>query len=73
MEYLENEKSFLDEIKSSFHSFFERLSIDEKIKNLIRKILKSLFVILNIRNVFRNLSNIDDEAFREQFSRKGTS
>ena len=31
-EYLENEKSFLDEIKSIFHSFW-RLSFSEKIKN----------------------------------------
>ena len=30
--YLENEKSFLDRIKSIFHSFFERLSFDKKIK-----------------------------------------
>ena len=31
-EYLENEKSFLDEIKNIFHSF-EGLSFGEKIKN----------------------------------------
>ena len=31
-EYLENEKSFLDEIKNIFHSSW-RLSFDEKIKN----------------------------------------
>ena len=31
-EYLEKEKSFVDGIKSIFHSFFERLSFDKKIK-----------------------------------------
>ena len=33
-EYLENERSFLDEIKNILHSFFsEGLSFGEKIKN----------------------------------------
>ena len=35
-EYLENEKSFLGEIKNIFHSFFEGLSFGEKIKKLIK-------------------------------------
>ena len=34
-EYLENEKSFLDEIKSIFHSFW-RVIIWRKNKNLIK-------------------------------------
>ena len=32
LEYLKNEKSFLDEIKNIFHSF-EGLSFGEKVKN----------------------------------------
>ena len=34
-EYLENKKSFLDEIKKTFFIVFEGLSLDEKNKNLI--------------------------------------
>ena len=36
IEYLENEKSFLDEIKNTLFIVFEGLSFDEKNKNLIK-------------------------------------
>ena len=36
IEYLENEKSFLDEIKNTLFIVFEGLSFGEKNKNLIK-------------------------------------
>ena len=58
-EYLENEKSFLDEIKNTFLSFW-RAIIWSKNKNLIKKIAGTSFKKVNLHQLSLHQSKASD-------------